>query len=113
MKKLLLIFAVVLFAECSSEKRELYSRIDDILLRLPDSSGLYSAFGNDVEYTKDGYYRIMPISRMISIKIEGENATDDKYESLKNDLSKRYKNNPLVNKVYISNGGTVVLDCRK
>lgn len=113
MKKLLLLIIASVFVSCATEKQDLYNRIDDILLRLPNSSGLYSTFSNDVEYTQNGYYRIFPIGRLIGVKIEHHNATDKEYESLKRDLVRHYKNNPSVNDVYISRGGLVVLDCRR
>ena len=51
------------------------------------------------------------MGRLIIVKIE-EYVPDEKYESLRKSLEKRYKRDSRVNKVYINQGGTVVIDCR-
>ena len=51
------------------------------------------------------------MGRLIIVKIE-EYVPDDKYEALRKDLERHYKKDSRVNRVYINQGGTVVIDCR-
>jgi hypothetical protein len=63
------------------------------------------------KYTQDGLYKVMPVGRLINVRIEKtENGSD--YEKLKNDLKEYYKNNTNVKDVYICGGGTIMIDCR-
>ena len=69
---------------------------------------------NGLKYAKttsDGLYTIMPMGRLINVKIE-KSVEDKVYEDLRKDLEKHYHNDSRVNKVYINQGGTVMIDCR-
>ena len=78
-------------------------------------STTYQSYGlqglSEKRYTTDSKYSVTPMGRLIIVKIE-KYATNDEYESLKKDLERHYKKNGRVNRVYINQGGTVVIDCR-
>lgn len=103
---------VALFVGCSSEKNDLYNKVDYFIASLDTDYISYGLEGaKHKKYTKNGYYQIYPIGRLINIRIE-KPATREEYEQLKSALSKRYKNDKRVNEVYICNGGTIMVDCR-
>jgi hypothetical protein len=114
MKKILFI-AVMCFAfvSCNSEKNELYEHTDYFVESLNTTYESYGLLGGaeHTRYTDNGYYKIMPVGRLINVRIE--KAVDDKeYEKLKKDLEGHYKNDKRVNQVYICGGGTIMIDCR-
>lgn len=115
MKKLLLIgistVCVFLLAACSTHSN-LYEQTDYFVDQLSTTYQSYGLQGlSEKRTTKDGKYSATPMGRLIIVKIE-EYVSDDKYESLRNDLERHYKNDHRVNRVYINQGGTVVIDCR-
>jgi hypothetical protein len=114
MKKIALLITifigVVLFTSCNSHK-ELYEKTDYFVESLQTTYESYGIFSDDFETTEDGLYTIHPIGRLINVKIQKE-VDDKEYEKLRKDLEKHYKDNYHVNKVYICNGGTVMIDCR-
>ena len=63
-------------------------------------------------FTSDGKYKIAPTGRLVNVRIESYEATEEDYEKLKVKLLKHYKNDSRVNNVYICGGGTIMIDCR-
>ena len=53
----------------------------------------------------------MPIGRLINVKIL-KSVNDDIYKDLEENFISHYKKDKRVNKVYINNGGTIIIDCR-
>ena len=82
----------------------------DVLAYQPVHVLVYSTLPEMVR-TGDSKYSVTPMGRLIIVKNE-EYVSNDKYESLRKDLERHYKNDRRVNRVYISQGGTVVIDCR-
>lgn len=64
-----------------------------------------------MEYTSDGEYRIMPLGRLINVRIE-RSVSDKDYYRLLEDLQSHYKNDSRVNDVYRCKAGTIMIDCR-
>ena len=114
MKKI--IFIVVMcftIISCNSEKNKLYEHTDYFVESLNttyESYGLLSG-ADHTRYTDNWDYKIMPIGRLINVRIE-EVVDDKEYEQLKKDLEKHYKNDNRVNQVYVCGGGTIMIDCR-
>lgn len=104
---------IVSLTSCDKEKRELYSHIDYFVDKLDLEYQSYGLLGgvDDTKYTQNGKYKIMPIGRLINVKIE-ETSTDEDYENLLNDLKSHYENDNRVNKVYRCQAGTLMVDCR-
>lgn len=115
MKRLfvLILVALPLVISCNPEKQELYSHIDYFIEQLNSVYESYGLLGgsDDTMYTEDGTYKVMPIGRLINVRIEHE-ATDDEYEKLLNSLKAHYKNDSRVNDVYRCAAGTLMVDCR-
>ncbi len=113
MKKLFYLSLLVFLVSCSPSKKELYSITDSFVESLQTTYDSYGIFGGD-EYkkvTSDGQYQVMPIGRLINVKIL-KFVTDDVYKDLQEDLKSHYKNDKRVNDVYVNNGGTIMIDCR-
>lgn len=114
MKKILVIFISLIFITgCSPSKKELYEKTDAFVQSLETTYESYGAFGG-LEYavtTSDGVYQITPIGRLINVKIL-KAVSDDEYEELREDLENHYDRDVRVNDVYVSNAGTVMIDCR-
>lgn len=105
------ILCSILFISCSS-RGNLYKQTDYFVEQLSSTYQSYGLQGlAEKRTTDDGQYSVTPMGRLIIVKIE-EYVPDDKYESLRKDLERHYKNDKRVNKVYINQGGTVVIDCR-
>ena len=114
MKKILLsiLFTLVLVS-CNSEKKELYTNIEFVIEKLDteyQSYGVLSAM-DESKTTQEGTYKIMPIGRLINVRIEHE-ASDAEYENLLKDLKSHYKKDKRVNDVYRCKAGTLMVDCR-
>lgn len=113
-KALLLIITLCLFACVNSKYGNLTEKTDYFVNEL---STTYSSYGlqglSDKKYTEDRKYSAVPIGRLVIVRIEDSSATKEDYEALRTYMEKHYKNNSSVNKVYINQGGTVVVDCRK
>lgn len=102
----------LLITSCSSEKQDLYKKVDFFIDQLHSTYESYGLQGiNHAKHTPNGYYCITPIGRLINVKIE-KPVDSEEYEKLKADLSRKFKNDKRVNLVYICNGGTVMIDCR-
>ncbi len=113
-KFLYLVICVIiasLFASCSRYS-DLYEQTDYFVEQLSSTYQSYGLQGlSEKRITKDGKYSATPMGRLIIVKIE-EYVPDDKYEVLRKDLERHYKKDSRVNRVYINQGGTVVIDCR-
>jgi len=99
-------------SSCQSKYKDLFTQTDYFVEQL---NSVYESYGmqglDNKKYTADGKYGIVPMGRLIIVRIE-EYVEDKEYESLRKLLEKHYKNDYRVNQVYINQGGTVVVDCR-
>ncbi len=98
---------------CSQSKTELYEKTDAFVQSLETTYESYGVFGGlrHAVTTSDGLYQISPIGRLINVKIL-KAVSGDEYEELREDLEDHYDGDARVNKVYICNAGTVMIDCR-
>ena len=113
MKSLLLASILFFLVSCSPSKKELYNLTDTFVESLQTN---YQSYGilNAKEYTKttsDGEYQVMPIGRLINVKIL-KVVNYEVYKDLEEDLKSHYKNDKRVNNVYINKVGTIIIDCR-
>lgn len=103
-----------IFVGCNEIKnRDLFDKTDYFVKELSTNIESYGLLGGQ-EYTrctKDGKFRIMPIGRLINVRIENYASHRD-YEDIRSSLEKHYSNDRRVNDVYICEGGTVMIDCR-
>ena len=106
-----IVLVILLTAGCIG-KRELYKTTDGFVQSLETVYESYGLSGINLSTTtSDGIYTVTPMFRLIVVRIE-RTASLQEYEKLKKKLERRYKNNSTVDRVYICNGGTVVIDCR-
>ena len=111
-KHLIILITVFLVISCSQSKRELYEITDSFVESLDTEFESYGMQGEKYsKKTTDGKYRVMPFGRLINVKIM-EVVEDGTYEDLRDDLTDHYEDDNRVNKVYINNGGTIMIDCR-
>ena len=115
MKKILFLcfsaLCLTLFASCSS-RSNLYEHTDYFVDQLTTTYQSYGLQGlSKKRTTKDSRYSVTPMGRLIIVKIE-DYVPDKEYEALQKDLERHYKKDYRVNRVYINQGGTVVIDCR-
>ncbi|WP_299114335.1 hypothetical protein [uncultured Winogradskyella sp.] len=111
-KHLVLLITIFLFTSCSQNKRELYEITDSFVESLDTKFESYGIQGEKYsKKTTDGKYRVIPIGRLINVKIM-EVVEDLTYEDLREDFTNHYDNDNRVNKVYINNLGTIMIDCR-
>ena len=98
---------------CSSGNSELYGITDEFVESLYTTYESYGMFGGDefTTLTEDGRYQVMPVGRLINVKIM-EVVEDEVYEDLRDDLQSHYSSDDRVKDVYISQGGTIMIDCR-
>jgi len=113
MKKIVYILILAFVVSCSPSKKELYGLTDYFVESLQTTYDSYGILGVQkyIKITSDGQYQVMPVGRLINVKIL-KVVNDDVYKDLKEDLKNHYKNDRRVNDVYISNGGTIMIDCR-
>lgn len=105
------VLLLLTLSSCNPEKRELYTIVEEFVQSLQTEYQSYGFLGKDVKYTKEGYYKVTPMGRLIIVRIES--VVEDKvYDNLKEDLASHFKRDRRVNKVYVNQGGTVVVDCR-
>lgn len=113
-KKLYLIAAstiLLLFSSCNT-RSNLYEQTDYFVEQLHTTYQSYGLQGLSLKRTtKDDKYSVTPMGRLIIVKIE-EYAPEKEYEALRKDLERHYKKDSRVNRVYINQGGTCVIDCR-
>lgn len=113
MKRLIYFSILVILVSCSPSKKELYGITDSFVESLQttyDSYGILGG-GDHNKVTSDGQYQVMPVGRLINVKIL-KVVSDDVYKELEEDLKSHYENDKRVNDVYINNGGTIMIDCR-
>jgi hypothetical protein len=113
MKKFFYLLFLVFLTGCSPSKKELYTITDSFVESLQTTYDSYGIFSGDEhkKVTSDGQYQVMPVGRLINVKIL-KVVSDDDYIELKEDLIIHYENDKRVNDVYINNGGTIMIDCR-
>jgi hypothetical protein len=90
----------------------LFSKTDYFIDMLDKVYERYDAFGSKAADTSDGKYTVTPMGRLIIVKKKTYN-TDVTYEEVKSALENHYKNTYKVKDVFLNNGGTVTIDCRK
>ena len=116
---LAVIMTAVTLAGCSEKSRELndlYEITDGYVEELNTRYSfptLYLYENPEKSYTKKSTYRVLPIGRLINVRIERYGATSEQYRELRDKLAKHYLDNPSVRDVYICNAGTVMVDCRR
>ncbi|MFN3754524.1 hypothetical protein [Flavobacterium sp.] len=115
MRNKILILSICLFviAGCSKSKSELFKETDSFVESLHTTYESYGILGGSehAKTTSDGLYTIMPVGRLINVKIQ-KVAESWEYEELKQDLKDHYEGNAKVNDVYICQAGTIMIDCR-
>jgi hypothetical protein len=113
MKKTICIVLVAFLVGCSPSKQELFEITDSVVESLQTTYESYGMLGGKkhIKTTSDGKYQVMPVGRLINVKIL-EAVTDDIYLDLVEDLKSHYKDDTRVNDVYRNNGGTIMIDCR-
>ena len=111
-KRFTILIAVLLFVSCSPSKTELYEITDSFVESLDTEFESYGMQGEKYsKKTTDDKYRVMPFGRLINVKIM-EVVEYGIYEELRDDLLDHYEDDNRVNKVYINQGGTIMIDCR-
>lgn len=112
----ILVCSLIAFSLCSCDNvkyGELYDITDEFVDSLQTSYRSYGMFGgfNRTKYTKDQEFKVVPVGRLINVRIE-RSADADEYENLRKALESHYSGDTRVNQVYRSNGGTIMIDCR-
>ena len=106
--------ALLSLCACDNLKyAELYEITDEFVEELHTDVESYGLLGgvDDTEYTDDGVFRVLPMGRLINVKIEHE-ATDEEYEALRAALESHYADDERVTEVYRCRAGTIMIDCR-
>jgi hypothetical protein len=113
MKKIIYITLITFLAGCSPSKKELFEITDTFVESLQTTYDSYGILGgrDHLKTTTDGQYQIMPVGRLINVKIL-KVVNDEVYKDLEEDLKSYYKNDKRVNDVYRNNAGTIMIDCR-
>lgn len=74
MKRLIVLFSALIVAltSCSSEKQDLLEKADYFVNSLYTDYESYGILGgvDHTEYTKNRYYKITPVGRLINVRIE-------------------------------------------
>ncbi len=114
--KIVIFFAFVLLMSLTScnNRNELYKITDGFVKSLSTNVESYGVFesGSEKKITSDNRYQVMPTGRLIIVKFL--DAADNKnYDELIEDLTDHYSGDKRVNDVYMNQGGTVVIDCRR
>lgn len=111
MKKLIMFLMLSAFLSCSG-RSELYSVTDKFVDSLYTTYDSYGFQGSKfLTITKDKKYQVIPIGRLINVKIL-EYVDNKEYINLMNDLESHYSGDNRVKDVYINGFGTVMIDCR-
>ncbi|HHT23655.1 MAG TPA: ABC transporter [Bacteroidales bacterium] len=113
MRKIIYIALIAFLVSCSPSKKELFELTDFFVESLQTTYESYGILGgtDHMKITSDGQYQVMPIGRLINVKIL-KVVNNDVYKDLEKDLEAHYRNDKRVNGVYISNAGTIMIDCR-
>lgn len=112
---LTLVFSLTI-SSCSffeTEYDEVYQHTDYFVESLQTTYTSYGALGglDYMKITEDNKFQIFPMGRLINVKILEEVPLSD-YEKLRDKLENHYSGDERVNKVYICQAGTVMIDCR-
>lgn len=105
-------------ASCGKEDAEsqtfsaLFAETDHFIDMLDTVYERYDAFGKKATDTRDGKFTVTPIGRLVIVKKKAS-ASEITYTQIQTALEDRYRNKPKVNDVFLNNGGTVTIDCRK
>lgn len=93
------------------KNKDLYALTDKYVESL---NTVYKSYGLSAqpELTLDGKYQVCPVGRLVVVKIMSV-VDHTVYETLRDELANYYKKDERVREVYINQGGTVVVDCRK
>jgi hypothetical protein len=114
MKKIILTLVPLLFVACSSIDDELITITDSFVESLQTDYDSYGVLGG-LKYkkvTSDGKYQVLPIGRLIDVKILESDASVEDYTELKEGIGDHYKNDKRVRDVYLCEAGTIMIDCR-
>ncbi len=113
MRKLIYLIFICLILSCSSSKNELYKITDSFIKSLDYKYDGYGIFENkeNTKITSDKLYQIMPIGRLINVKIL-KVVGNEEYKELQSDIKSHYKDDSRVTDVYINGAGTIMIDCR-
>lgn len=95
-----------------SQFSSLFSKTDYFIDMLDEVYEHYDALGKRSSETSDYKYTVTPMGRLIIVKIKSSTSSVT-YTEVKDALARHYKNNKKVKDVFINNGGTVTIDCRK
>ena len=90
------------------------NEVPDVLVfdrAYPAYIDLAKHFKDDTEYTDDGAFRVLPMGRLVNVKIEHE-ATDEEYEALRAALESHYVDDERGTEVYRCRAGAIMIDCR-
>lgn len=81
----------IVFTSCSEIKhKELFRITDKYAESLYTQHRSYGLGGKNMEYTSDGEYSVMPLGRLINVRIE-RYVSDKDYDCLLEDLQSHYK----------------------
>lgn len=122
MEKMILAGILMLASMCSptpsappvpTPEAEMIALVEHFVTELENPGKIYAikTAAKHGQRTTCGKYRVQPLGRMVNVKImQGVPVVD--YEILKNDLAAHYADDPRVKRVFISQLGTVMVDCR-
>lgn len=105
---------IILCVSCDSIKYgELFTITDEFVNELQTTYSSYGLVGGleHVKYTNNKEYQVLPIGRLINVRIE-HYADEDEYEELRQALESHYSNDSRVNEVYQCKAGSIMIDCR-
>ncbi|MGL2965888.1 hypothetical protein [Flavobacterium sp. XGLA_31] len=112
MKKIiLLIICLIAIIGCTPGKSELFKETDSFVESLQTTYDSYGLLGGSefAKTTTDSLYAITPIGRLINVKIL-KVVGNEEYEELRQVLENHYDGDTRVNKVYICEAGTIMID---
>lgn len=93
------------------DTKELFRLTDRFVTALDTDVESYGILSKCEVYTKDKLYQVKPIGRLVDVKIM-KSVDVDTYERLCGKLLRHYEDDERVRDVYITKGGTIVIDCR-
>lgn len=118
---LLLCSLTFAFTSCSKDNDDdtesqtfsaLFLKTDHFIDMLDTVYEKYDALGKKATDTSDGKFTVTPMGRLIIVKRKAL-ASDITYSQVQTALQNHYKNKSKVKDVFLNNGGTVTIDCRK
>lgn len=118
---MLLFIGMVNLTSCETNVQEIFEDKNAKLYVLTDYfvESLYTTYESygmsglkHRQTTDDSLHIVFPVGRLINVKINDHNGTEEEYIILCDELKEYYKNNPKVNDVYICKAGTIMIDCR-